>query len=237
MFMAHGRLYLLPSPLGDDALHTIPPYVTEIICNLDVFIVEKAKTARRFLKALEFPTPFDDCLFFELNKRTQDHELPRFLAPATEGRHIGLLSEAGVPAVADPGSKMVRIAHQQGIEVVPLVGPSSLLLALMASGMNGQRFTFHGYLSPQRHKLAKDLKRLESQALQQQETQLFIETPYRNMAMLETALQHLAPVTYLTVAVDLTLPTQQVFSHRISDWQKRELPDLHKRPAVFLLGR
>lgn len=235
MSTAAGKLYLLPTPLGDDAMHTIPPYVVDIMHDLDVFIVEKAKTARRFLKAVEFPTPFDDCEFFELNKRTDARDIPSFLDPIAEGKSIGLLSEAGVPAVADPGSLIVRMAHQRQIEVVPLVGPSSLLLALMASGMNGQRFTFLGYLSPKRNELGRDLRQLEQHANRRKETQLFIETPYRNMAMLEVAMQVLSPKTYLTVAIDLTLPTQQIISHTIRDWKKRRLPDLHKRPAVFLL--
>ncbi|RMF00704.1 MAG: SAM-dependent methyltransferase, partial [Bacteroidetes bacterium] len=174
---------------------------------------------------------------FELNKRTELQLLPSFLEPAEAGRNIGLLSEAGVPAVADPGSKIVRMAHQRGIEVVPLVGPSSILLALMACGMSGQRFTFHGYLSAQRAQLAKDLRRLEQQALRQQATQLFIETPYRNRAVLETAIQQLSPQTYFTVAVDLTLPSQEIIAHTIAHWQQLALPDLHKRPAVFVLGK
>lgn len=232
-----GKLYLLPVPLGEDAWHTVPQYVIEIIHNLDVFVVERAKTARHFLKGVSFPKAFDDCLFFELNKRTQPHEIPGFLQPAQGGRAIGLLSEAGVPAVADPGSRLVLAAHQAEVEVMPLVGPSSILLALMGAGMNGQSFTFKGYLSAKRPQLAKDLKQLEKQAQRRGETQIFIETPYRNEAVLETALQVLEPRTLFSIAVDLSLPTQLIQTQTIQQWRKSAKPELHKRPAVFLIGR
>ena len=230
-----AKLYLLPTPLGDNAIHTIPEYVIETIHQLDVFVVERAKTARRFLKEIAFPKAYDDCLFFELNKRTQAHEIASFLDPIKEGRSIGLLSEAGVPAVADPGSRLVLMAHRKNIEVVPLVGPSSILLAIMASGMNGQSFSFKGYLSPKRPILAKELKKLESISARQRETQIFIETPYRNTAFFETALQVLSSNTLFGVATDLSLPTQSVVTKRISDWKKTTRPELHKRPTVFLL--
>lgn len=214
----------------------MPAYVKDIINELDVFVVERAKTARRFLKGIDFPKPYDDCLFYELNKRTQATEVPSFLAPAQAGRSIGLLSEAGVPAVADPGSRLVLAAHQQGLEVVPLVGPSSILLALMGAGMNGQSFAFKGYLSAKRPELAKDLKQLETQAIRRGETQLFIETPYRNQAVVETALQVLDPNTLFSIAVDITLPSQWIQTHPIRTWRTLTLPDLHKRPAVFTIG-
>jgi 16S rRNA (cytidine1402-2'-O)-methyltransferase len=233
--MSKGKLFLIPSPLGEQGLFTLPAYVIDIIKGLDVFVVEKAKNARRYLKAVGFERPFDDCLFFELNKFTKPQDIPVFLEPALQGRHIGLLSDAGVPGVADPGARLVRMAHRQNIEVDPLVGPSSLLLALMASGLNGQGFAFHGYLSPKRPDLAKDLKRLESQSARTGETQLFIETPYRNMGVLETALQVLSPTTLFSLAVDLTLPTQLIRSHPIMEWKRLKKPQLHKRPAVFLL--
>lgn len=218
--MAKGKLYLLPVPLGEDAWHTVPEYVVALIHELDAFVVERAKTARHFLKAIAFPKAFDDCLFFELNKRTTPEEIPTFLAPALQGRSVGLLSEAGVPAVADPGSRLVLAAHQQGIEVVPLVGPSSILLAVMGAGMNGQSFAFKGYLSAKRPQLAKDLKLLEKQVQRRGETQIFIETPYRNDAVFETALQVLEPQTLFSIAVDLTLPTQLIKTHTIQQWQK-----------------
>lgn len=231
-----GKLYLLPVPLGEDSWHTVPEYVKEIICGLDAFVVERAKTARRFLKGIDFPTPFDDCLFYELNKRTRAEDIPDFLEATKAGRSVGLLSEAGVPAVADPGSRLVLEAHKKEIEVVPLVGPSSILLALMAAGMNGQSFAFKGYLSAKRPELATELKQLESQAIRQRETQIFIETPYRNQAIIETALKVLEPNTLFSVAVDLTLPSQWIQTHPIRIWRKLEIPDFHKRLAVFLVG-
>ncbi|MCB0639549.1 MAG: SAM-dependent methyltransferase [Lewinella sp.] len=230
-----GKLYLIPSPLGEQTLFTLPAYVIEIIHELDVFVVEKAKNARRYLKSVGFEKSFDDCLFFELNKHTQPQAIPAYLEPALAGRNIGLLSDAGVPGVADPGARLVRMAHRQNIEVDPLVGPSSILLALMASGLNGQGFAFHGYLSPKRPDLAKDLKRLENQSARTGETQLFIETPYRNTNVLETALQVLSPTTLFCMAVDLTLPTQLIRTHPIMEWKRIQKPQLHKRPAVFLL--
>jgi 16S rRNA (cytidine1402-2'-O)-methyltransferase len=231
------KLYLLPVPLGEAAEHTIPAYVVAIIHELDVFIVERAKTARRFLKSIDFPKAFDDCLFFELNKRTNEADIPSFLDPMLDGRSVGLLSEAGVPAVADPGSKVVLAAHQREMSVMPLVGPSSLLLALMGAGMNGQAFAFKGYLSPKRGELARDLKRLESLAMKHNETQIFIETPYRNLSVFETALETLAPGTLFSIAMDLTLPSQLIKSRRIQSWKKQPVPDLHKRPVVFLIGK
>lgn len=235
--MTNGKLYLLPVPLGEDAWHTVPEYVISIIHELDVFVVERAKTARHFLKAIDFPKAFDDCLFFELNKRTERHEIPTFLEPALEGRSIGLLSEAGVPAVADPGAHLVLAAHKKEIEVVPLVGPSSILLALMGAGMNGQAFAFKGYLSAKRPQLAKDLKQLEKQAQRWKETQIFIETPYRNDAVFETALKVLESQTLFSIAVDLTLPTQYIKTYTVQQWQKQTKPDLHKRLAVFVIGK
>lgn len=230
-----GKLYLIPTPLGPDALMTIPEYVLEIVRGLDLFIVEKGKVARQFLKDIEIRTALQECTFLELNKHTPPQEVPTYLDYAIEGRNIGLMSEVGSPAVADPGARLIRMAHRRGIDVVPLVGPSSILLALMASGMNGQRFAFHGYLSPKRPMLAKDLKRLETHSARHNETQIFIETPYRNMGVYETALQVLSPSTLFGLATDLTLPTQWVHTFSILEWRSLRKPRLHKRPTVFLL--
>lgn len=230
-----GNLYLIPSPLGDDAVHTIPAYVIEILHRLDVFIAERAKTARAFIKTTNPVKPFSDLTFFELNKRTPAEDLASFLEPAGVGKDIGLLSEAGCPGVADPGAIIVDMAHQKGIEVVPLVGPSSILLALMASGLNGQQFCFQGYLSPKKPDLARDLKRLEQISAKFNQTQIFIETPYRNQSLIETALTTLSPNTRLCIAADLTLPTQYILSLIVSEWQKTKIPNLHKRPAIFLI--
>lgn len=233
--MSKGKLYLIPTPLGDDPVHTIPPYVIEILHRLDYFIAEKAKTARHFIKRTHPIKAFSELHFSELNKRTPPEEIQHFLQPAEAGHDIGLLSEAGCPGVADPGAIIVKLAHQKGIEVIPFVGPSSILLALMASGMNGQNFAFHGYLSVKKPELSRDLKRLESLASKFDQTQIFIETPYRNNAMVELALSSLSPHMYFCVATDLTLPTQYIKSKKVKDWKASKLPDLHKRPTVFLI--
>ncbi|MEM9836173.1 MAG: SAM-dependent methyltransferase [Bacteroidota bacterium] len=236
--MATGKLYLIPTPLGPDGDHVIPEYALEIARRLTVFVLEKGKVGRQVLKQYQISTPLRECRFFELNKFTDAKDIPGFLTPALEeGLDIGLLSDAGAPGVADPGAEVVMAAHRKGIEVVPLVGPSSILLALMACGMNGQRFTFHGYLSPKRPQLAKDLKRLERDSQQRKETQLFIEAPYRNMAVLETALGCLSTSTMLCVATDLTLTTQYIKTQTVARWRKQPLPDLHKRPTIFLVFR
>lgn len=230
-----GNLYLIPTPLGENGNHVLPQYVKEIIHGLEIFIVEKAKTARRYIKTLEHPQAISVLTFFELNKRIEYEEWSQYLKAAEMGKDIGLLSEAGCPGVADPGAEMVRLAHKKRIEVIPLVGPSSILLALMASGMNGQSFTFHGYLSPKKEIVGKDLKRLEQAAKKGKQTQLFIETPYRNKQLVEQAFKVLAPQTRFCIAMDLTLPSEFVVTKTIQEWRKCQLPELHKRPAVFLL--
>lgn len=226
-------LFLIPSPLGDERPQVLLPDELAIVHRLRVFICEKGKTGRRYLKQWETPIPLQEMTFFELNKRSQAADLPQMLQPALAGKDIGLLSEAGCPGVADPGADLIRLAHDKGITVRPLIGPSSLLLALMASGMTGQSFAFHGYLPIQAPQRRKALQQLERQRAQ---TQLFIETPYRNKAMLDTALESLHPDTRLATATDLTLPSEEIHSMRVRDWKKqKQLPDLHKRPTVFLL--
>lgn len=234
--MKKGKLYLLPCPLGEDALHTIPPYVVEIIHRLEYFICEKAKTARHFIKATGIPRPLQELTYYELNKRTEHIEWKDFLDAAKEGHDIGLISEAGCPGVADPGAVIVDMAHRRDIEVVPLVGPSSILLALMASGMSGQNFAFQGYLSPKKPDLANDLKRLENLARKQHQTQIFIETPFRNNSLIESALNTLSSETLLGIAIDLTLSTQWVKVKSIAEWKKLGVPDFHKRLGIFLIG-
>lgn len=232
--MKRGKLYLIPTPLGEFATHTIPIYVIETIQKLDVFIVERAKTARHFIKVL-CPGKSLDLNLLELNEHTPLESITHFLEAAEQGKDIGLMSEAGCPGVADPGAAVVQLAHQKNIEVIPLVGPSSILLALMASGMNGQSFCFHGYLSAKKPELEKDLKRIEQLSSKFKQTQLFIEAPYRNTNVMETALKALAPQTQFCIAIDLTLETQWIKTQTIQAWRKTELPDLHKRPALFLL--
>lgn len=231
-----GKLYLVPTPLGENALQTIPEYVLERIRKIDVWVVEKGKTARRFIKSTETTIPLQQMQFFELNRRTNIADIESFLAPAiTQNKDIGVVSEAGCPGIADPGAQLVQLAHQKGIEVVPFVGPSSILLALMASGMNGQRFAFQGYIPIKSPQLQKTLIQLEKESKQKQQTQLFIETPYRNQTLVETVLKTLNPNTHFCIATDLTLATEYIQTKTIAQWRKTKLPDLHKRPTLFLL--
>jgi 16S rRNA (cytidine1402-2'-O)-methyltransferase len=230
-----GKLYVIPSPLGEEGLAAIPASAIAVIHQLEVFIAEKARTARQFIKRTHPPRPLQEIAVHELDPVMSERELLELLKPIQEGRDIGLLSEAGSPGIADPGAAIVRLAHLRGIEVVPLSGPSSILLALMASGMNGQSFAFHGYLSAKRQELERDLRRLEQSALKFEQTQVFIEAPYRNTQVIETALKVLQSSLYFGVACDLTLPTQYISCVPIAQWRKRIIPDLHKRPTVFLM--
>lgn len=230
-----GKLYLLPTPLGENAAGVIPAYAINIMHQLEFFIAEKAKTARRFIKSTGIQRPISDLTVYELNKRTAPSEWRQYLQAAENGKNIGLMSEAGCPGIADPGAVIIEMAHQKGIEVVPLVGPSSILLALIASGLNGQSFCFHGYLSPKPEQLAKDFRRVEQAAKRNKQTQIFIETPYRNNKFVEKAIKTLAPRTRFCIAADLTLETQYIMTKTVTEWKKTKLPDLHKRPAVFLL--
>ncbi len=230
-----GTLYLIPSTLGPGAIDTIPPATLTVIRRLRHFVVETGKVARAFLKEVELDHRLQECTYYELNKRTHDDELPGFLAAAADGEDIGVLSDAGAPGVADPGAKLVRLAHLRGIKVVPLVGPSAILLSIMASGLNGQSFTFHGYLSPKRPQLARDLKRLESESRKYKQTQLWIEAPYRNQATIEVAVEALAPTTQLCAAVDLTTDSEWVHTAPVGEWARSAGADIQKRPAMFLL--
>jgi 16S rRNA (cytidine1402-2'-O)-methyltransferase len=231
-----STLYLIPCPIAENALHTVPPYAQERARQLDVFVVERAKTARHFIKSLGPAKPIQEMTFVELpdNQHLQDAESV-FLEAIRAGKDVGLLSEAGCPGVADPGAALVALAHREGVKVAPLVGPSSLLLALMASGMNGQKFAFQGYLSPKRPELAKDLRRLETLSRQQDQTQLFIETPYRSQMVLEVALETLQPNTLFGVAQDLTGENEFIRSLPVSQWKKAGVKTLEKLPGVFLV--
>ncbi len=231
-------LYLIPVPIAENALHTLPPYVQDIARRLDVFIVERAKTARHFIKSLGPEKAIQEMVFTEIPEHTHAGTAEKtFLEAVSAGKDVGLLSEAGCPGVADPGAGIVALAHREGVRVIPLVGPSSLLLALMASGMNGQRFIFHGYLSPKRPELARDLRRLEQLARQQDQTQLFIETPYRGQMVLEVALETLQADTVFGVAQDLTGPGEMIRSLPLREWRKAGKVELAKAPAVFLVGK
>jgi 16S rRNA (cytidine1402-2'-O)-methyltransferase len=229
-------LFLLPVPLGDTPVdRTLPPYNREIIVSLRYFIVENIRSARRFLKLTEPGIAIDALTFFLLNQHTAQAELPTFLQPLRMGESVGLLSEAGCPAVADPGADIVKLAQQQGFRVQPLAGPSSIVLALMASGLNGQCFAFHGYLPIDAQLRVKTLKQLEQQIYTHRQTQIFIETPYRNQRMFQDILAACRPDTYLCLATDISLPTEDIRTRRIADW-RRNVPDLSKRLCVFVLG-
>lgn len=231
-----GTLYLIPVPLGPTPpMESLPANVLATLRPLTYFVVEQAKTARAFLKAACTDTPLQELQLEELNEHTKPEALDRLLAPLRAGHDVGLLSEAGCPAVADPGADLVALAQRENIRVVPLIGPSSLLLALMASGLNGQRFAFQGYLPAKELERTKALRDLESESRKRKQTQLFIETPYRNQAMFEGILQTCLPTTRLTVATDLTLNSESVLTRTIAQWKKQTPPDIERRPTVFLL--
>lgn len=229
-----GKLYLIPHTLGDSPIeNVIPPFNTQLINQIKYYIVENIRTARRFLSKSEIKTEIDDLVFFELNKHTQPEELGTFIKPMFEGHDVGVISEAGCPAVADPGSDIVRLCHGADIEVIPLVGPTSILLALMASGFNGQSFAFNGYLPVKSPERINQLKKDEQRSKKEGQTQIYIEAPYRNMQLLESMLSCLNPTTTLCIAVDLTLESQMVSSKSIKAWKKSKV-SLHKRPVIFL---
>ncbi|UOO82522.1 SAM-dependent methyltransferase [Uruburuella testudinis] len=229
-------LYLIPTPLGTPDTPCLLPHEQALITGLTDFVVEAEKTARAHLKHLGITTPIRELNLQTLNEHTDAKTLPALLQPLQQGRNMGLLSEAGCPAVADPGADLVALAHRHHFKIHPLIGPSSLLLALMASGANGQNFAFKGYLPADKTERPAALKSLEQRSRQHNETQLFIETPYRNDAMLADALATLHPATRLCIACDLTLPTQTIISATIADWHQRPaLPDLKKRPTIFVL--
>lgn len=232
----NGTLYLLPVTLGESAYDkVIPNFNNTIIDEIDVFIVENIKTARRFIKKTAPQKIIDELFFFEINKRSNIALFPSYLKPIFEGKNIGVLSDAGCPGVADPGAEIVALAHQNNIKVIPLVGPSSLLLALMGSGFNGQGFCFNGYLPKEQKDRIRKLKDLERIANTQQQTQLFIETPYRNQNVFTDILANCNDNTKFCVAVDLTLFTEQILTKTVVDWKKTTI-DLNKRPCVFLFG-
>lgn len=233
-----GRLILFPVPIGAEEMGiSLPPANAELLATCHTFIVEELRTARRFLKKAGYPYPIDDTVFLELNEHTTHEEIGNYLDAIERGENIGLLSEAGLPCVADPGAMITRVAQRRGIEVVPLIGPSSLMLALMASGFNGQSFAFNGYLPVDKSKRAAAIRHLEERLHREHQTQLFIEAPYRNNQMLEALSIVLQPQTMICVACDLTLPTQYIRSLTAAKWQKeRTKVDLHKRNTVFLIG-
>lgn len=231
-----GTLYLIPVTLGDDVIQkALPPDVVSLTQKLDTFVVENEKTARRFLGAIKTHKPVRELVMLTLNEHTTDQELPALLAPLLEGRDIGLMSEAGCPGVADPGAKLAALAHRKGIRVAPLVGPSSILLGLMASGLDGQRFTFLGYIPSEKAARVQKLREIERTSRKNRETQIFIETPYRNQHLLEDILASCNGETRLCIACNVSLEDELIVTKRIADWKNTSLPDLHKKPTVFLL--
>ena len=233
-----GKLILFPVPIGADDINvSLPTANLDLLSSCRTFIVEELRTARRFLKKAGYPYAIDDTQFFELNEHTTHKEIGCYLDAIERGENVGLLSEAGLPCVADPGAMITRIAQRRGIEIVPLVGPSSLMLALMASGFNGQSFAFVGYLPVDKNKRNTTIHRLEERLHREHQTQIFIEAPYRNNQMLEALCTALQPETLICVACDLTLPTQQIRSLPAARWKKERMGwNLHKRNTVFLIG-
>lgn len=230
-----GNLYLIPTTLGDnEPLEVMPISVKATVEHLTHFIVENEKTARRFIKKITPLKPQPNLQLKLIDKYVDPVEVNSYLDVCMEGVSIGLLSEAGVPAVADPGSDVVRLAHKKGIRVVPLVGPSSILMAMMASGMNGQSFAFNGYLPIDKSERKREIKRLERSSREQNQTQIFIETPYRNHKMLEDLKAALSPSTHLCVAANITLPSEYIKTYTIAEWQYQK-PELHKIPAIFII--
>ncbi|HSI37859.1 MAG TPA: SAM-dependent methyltransferase [Methylotenera sp.] len=234
--MKLGTLYLIPVTLGDDNItRVLPPEVVGIAQRLETFVVENEKTARHFLSTIKTNKPVRELQLLTLNEHSTDKELPALLLPLLAGIDVGLMSEAGCPGIADPGAKLAELAHRKGIRVMPLVGPSSILLSLMASGFNGQQFTFLGYIPADKAARIQRLKDIEKISNKHHETQIFIETPYRNQHLLEDILAHCHHATRLCVACNITLEDELIVSKTIAEWKKSSLPDLHKKPTVFLL--
>jgi 16S rRNA (cytidine1402-2'-O)-methyltransferase len=232
-----GKLFLIPTPIGEGGVYdTQPTGNQEIIRSLDCFVVENLRSARRFLSAAGIGKPIDSLHFTELNEHTPAHEVEALLKPLLEGTDVGILSEAGVPAVADPGADLVAAAHARGIEIVPLVGPSSILLAVMGSGLNGQSFAFNGYLPVKQPERGKAIRFFEARALREGQSQFFIEAPYRNAGLFDELIAVCAPTTRLCVAAELMQPAQLLKTLPVSEWKKQK-PDIQKRPAIFGIGR
>ena len=237
--MSSGTIYMIPCPISDErAVWDVLPAANLAVMNsLDYFIVENVRSARRFLSKAGVERRIEELEFVELNEHTRSvHDVERMLKPVLEGRSAGVISEAGVPGVADPGADVVALAHRKGVRVVPLVGPSSILMAIMASGLNGQSFAFVGYLPVKEPERIKRLKELERRAMSENQAQLFIEAPYRNIKLFETMLKTLSPKLKLTVAVDITSPEEFIKTRTIEEWRKSGMPDMAKRPTIFLLG-
>ena len=232
-----GILYLIPSPLGDKApMEVLPLTVRKVIANIDHFIVENEKDARRFIKRICPKKDQGGLHLYPLNKFTPIEEILTYLEPIIEGISIGVISDAGCPGIADPGAEIVKMAHRKNVTVQPLVGPSSILLALMSSGLNGQNFAFNGYLPIDKLKRKKEIKSLEKKSFDYNQSQLFIETPYRNDQLFSDLLKTLDRNTEICIACDLSLPTEYIKTHTVKEWEKLKI-SLHKRPAIFIISK
>lgn len=229
-----GKLYLLPNLLGGTAVEgVIPGDVIDVIKNIRIFATENVKNTRRYLKKIDKAINIDELTFLDLNEHSDIKDIETYI-PYLKDNDVGIISEAGCPGIADPGAELVALAHRHGYQVVPLVGPSSILLALIASGCNGQNFSFNGYLPVNRAERVKTLKNYEKQSSAENRTQIFIETPYRNLQLFEDIVSSLSPVTRLTVACDITTENEYIKTMQIKDW-KHEKPDINKRPTIFIL--
>ncbi|WP_210462975.1 SAM-dependent methyltransferase [Rufibacter roseolus] len=234
---AKGTLFLIPTVLAEDtASAVICRQVAEVTAQLKYFLVENARTARRYIKSIAPTQTIEELQITVIDKNSTDAELTAALKPLLAGQDAGVISEAGCPGVADPGAELARLAHQHGVKVVPLVGPSAILMGLMASGFNGQSFAFHGYLPIEKRDRIQALKGLEKEMVQKDQTQIFMETPYRNKQMIDDLLQHLSKDTKLCIAANITGSNEFIKTLRVADW-KGKVPDLHKQPAVFLIYR
>ena len=232
-----ASLYLIPVELGDTPQERVlPAYNRDVICSIRHFIVEEVRSARRFLKRVDRDINIDALTFYPMGKHADAQRFGEYLKPLEEGNDMGVISEAGCPAVADPGADVVAIAQRRGMKVVPLVGPSSMLMAVMASGLNGQSFAFNGYLPIDPADRIKRLKQLETRSTQEHQTQLFIETPYRNAKLFDTLCQTLRPQTRLCIAAGITTEDEWIKPRTIAEWKRHPLPDLSKTPAIFLFG-
>ena len=231
-----GKIYLIPTTLGNDNLLALfPQFNFEVINTIDYYIVEDEKHARRFLRKLDIKKNISKLTLFPLNKHTDPTEIPSFLDPAMEGKNIGIISEAGCPGIADPGADAVLVAHRRNLEVIPLIGPSSILLALMGSGLNGQNFAFNGYLSRDRKDRVKKLKDLEKKILNENQCQIFMDTPFRNVHLFEDVKRIINPEIRLCIATNLTCEDQSLRTKELKDWTSKQL-DIHKKPTIFILG-
>lgn len=235
---AYGKLFLIPTFIGNkDINRCIPALNITIIQNLSFFIVEELRTARRFLRSIDPVFPIDNTNFQILNEHTPLTNIESMLFPIFSGHDMGLLSEAGLPCIADPGAAVVLAAQQKGISVVPLIGPSSIFMALMASGLSGQNFAFHGYLSTDKHALASKIQTLELLSEKHQQAQIFMETPYRNLQMLDCILKTCSSSTFLCIAANLTMPEEFIKTQIIEEWKRSTFPELHKQPTIFIIQK